>query len=142
MTIPELRQHVARLSPDGPHTEALQHAVRARFKKRDVWYRTQKEHWTGWLRNYDGLGYYGRLRWDRDAQFVYNHVQCAPMLLWLAEAAGAPLEKVAEASMAPSLLAQGYPARWARYGLCYCGEGRGGVDPLVACCGGQCFGTA
>lgn len=100
MTIPELRQHVARLSPDGPHTEALQHALRARFKKRDVWYRTQKEHWTGWLRNYDGPGFYGRLRWDRDAQFVYNHIQCAPMLLWLAEAAGVPLAKVTEASKA------------------------------------------
>lgn len=100
MTIAQLRQHVARFSPDGPQTEALQHAVRARFKKRDVWYRTQKEHWTGWLSNYDGPGYYGRQRWDRDAQFVYNHIQCAPMLLWLAEAAGVPSAKVTAASAA------------------------------------------
>ncbi len=100
MTIPELRRHVASLSPAGPHSEALQRAIRERFKKREVWYRTQQEHWLGWLRSYDGPGFYGRRRWDRDAQFVYNHIQCAPMLLWLAEAAGVPSETIVAAGQA------------------------------------------
>ncbi len=105
MTLPELRLHVARLSPAGSRAELLQKEVRSRFKKGDVWYSTQKQHWTGWLDHYDGPGHYGRQRWDRDTKFVYNHIQCAPMLLWLAEAAGLPDETLVEASQ--SALAAG-----------------------------------
>lgn len=40
-----------------------------------VWYRTQKEHWLGWLRDYDCPGAYGRkVTGGRDSHFVYNHV--------------------------------------------------------------------
>src|SRR5262245_48141469 len=51
--------------------------------------RDQKEHWIGWLEEYDGPGYYGRKNPGRSAEFIYNHLHCPPMLLWLAEAAGA-----------------------------------------------------
>jgi len=47
-----------------------------------------KEHWIGWLSEYDGPGYYGRKTSDRDASFVYNHINSPPMLVWLAECAG------------------------------------------------------
>ncbi len=54
-----------------------------------------KEHWLGWLSEYDGPGAYGRKSWKgRSAEFVYNHIGCPPMLLWLAEAAGVPKTKV------------------------------------------------
>jgi len=54
-----------------------------------VWYRTQKEHWLGWLREYDGPGAYGRIPGkQRDAKFAYNHVVEPKMLLWLIEATG------------------------------------------------------
>ena len=54
-----------------------------------VWYTTQKEHWLGWLGEYDSPGAYGRIPGkQRDARYAYNHVVCAPMLLWLIEAAG------------------------------------------------------
>jgi len=54
-----------------------------------VWYKTQKEHWLGWLSGYDGPGAYGRkVHARRDARFVYNHIVCADMLFWLAKAAG------------------------------------------------------
>lgn len=52
--------------------------------------RTQKEHWLGWLDDYDGPGYYNRCDWDRDARFVYNHIQCPHMIIWLGEACGLP----------------------------------------------------
>lgn len=54
-----------------------------------VWYRTQKEHWLGWLGTYHETGAYGR-RPDsrRDARFAYNHIGNPEMLLWLIEAAG------------------------------------------------------
>ena len=53
------------------------------------WYTTQKEHWLGWLREYDGPGAYGRTSGkQRDARFAYNHIVEPKMLLWLIEAAG------------------------------------------------------
>lgn len=57
-----------------------------------VWYMTQKEHWLGWLREYDGPGAYGRIAGkQRDARFAYNHIVEPKMLLWLIEAAGVKL---------------------------------------------------
>lgn len=49
---------------------------------------TQKAHLVGWLSELKGPGYYGRLTHDMDARAAYNHLQCAPALLWLAEALG------------------------------------------------------
>ena len=89
MTPHELRQRLARLHPVGPVTESLERELR-RPGQRAPWYETQQEHLLGWLREYDGPGYYGRANWDRSAEFIYNHFNCAPGLLWIAEAAGAP----------------------------------------------------
>jgi hypothetical protein len=91
MTPGRLRSVIARLPPNGRATAALTRALSAKHGARKTWYRTQKEHWLGWLREYEGPGAYGRQQWrGRDARFVYNHIQCAPMLLWLAEAVGVP----------------------------------------------------
>jgi hypothetical protein len=60
-----------------------------------VWYKSQKEHWLGWLSEYNGAGAYNRkTRHGRSAEFVYNHINCPPMLLWLTEAVGIPRTKV------------------------------------------------
>lgn len=54
-----------------------------------VWYESQKEHWIGWLLYYRSPGAYGRQVTDgRDAKFVYNHVVCPDLLLFLAVGAG------------------------------------------------------
>lgn len=56
----------------------------------DVWYLTQKEHWLGWLGEYEGPGAYGRdASKRRDARFAYNHIVNWQMLEWLIRAAGA-----------------------------------------------------
>lgn len=66
-----------------------------------VWYTTQKEHWLGWLREYDGPGAYGRIPGkQRDAKFAYNHVVEPKMLLWLIEAAGVSKDLVEAAQRA------------------------------------------
>ena len=65
-----------------------------------VWYRTQKEHWLGWLEGYDGPGAYGRTQANRDAKFAYNHIVEPKMLLWLVDAAGVPSELVQDARRA------------------------------------------
>jgi len=52
-------------------------------------YTTQKQHWLGWLKDYDGPGYYGRLsNKKRDAKFAYNHIVEPKMLDWIIEASG------------------------------------------------------
>lgn len=53
------------------------------------WYKTQKEHWLGWLSEYKGPGAYARKGGNnQDAQFAYNHIVEYRMLLWIIGAAG------------------------------------------------------
>jgi type I restriction enzyme R subunit len=65
-----------------------------------VWYTSQKEHWLGWLQQYDGPGAYGRTQTGHDAKFAYNHIVNPYMLLWLIEAAGVSDDKVKAAASA------------------------------------------
>ena len=66
-----------------------------------IWYTTQKQHWLGWLGEYDSPGAYGRIPGkQRDAKFAYNHVVCPEALLWLIEAAGVRQELVQVAQSA------------------------------------------
>ncbi|MBI2863397.1 MAG: hypothetical protein HYX94_02390 [Chloroflexi bacterium] len=83
ISIAEFISVIRRLPPDEPHPDPR------------VWYKTQKEHWLGWLEDYDGPGAYGRVpNKNRDAKFAFNHVVCPEMLLWLIEAAGTNRELV------------------------------------------------
>jgi hypothetical protein len=60
---------------------------------------SHKEHWQGWLWQYDGPGYYNRRipKTPRSMAYIFGHVHCSPMLLWLAEAAGVDKRLVREA---------------------------------------------
>src|SRR5664280_1944143 len=88
MTRNELAWAIDRLPPEEGHfTLVLKNKIGFTSK---TWYRHQKEHWQGWLREYSGPGAYGRKNGRRDAAFVYNHIRCAPMLMWLSEAVGVP----------------------------------------------------
>jgi hypothetical protein len=98
MTPKQLLTHVRKLNENGSVTAALTHALGP--GRRTPWYRHQKEHWEGWLGEYDGPGAYDRNDWHRDAGYVYGHIQCAPMLLWLAEAAGLPKSTLTSAKQA------------------------------------------
>jgi len=89
MTVKELIRHIERLPED-----EIRHV-------KNKWYLTQKEHWLGWLGEYDGPGYYGRQTGlKRDARFAYNHIVCPDMLLYLARAIPLAPEVVAEAEAA------------------------------------------
>jgi hypothetical protein len=97
MSPDELAQHIKKLPASPPLTMAFEDAWAARWASdagdegRPVWYTSQKEHWLGWLSEYEGPGAYGRKAGSsRDAQFVYNHINNAAMLVWLAEASGLP----------------------------------------------------
>lgn len=91
----QLRRAIARLSPKSPITDRFSAQWRRLGKKggrqqeqKVVWYKTQHEHWLGWLRAYDGPGAYRRMDWNRTAEFVYNHIVNPQMLVYLAEASG------------------------------------------------------
>jgi hypothetical protein len=101
MTPDQLRRRISKFRDHQPLTIRLERsfATTGPFG-RPPWYRSQKEHWLAWLREYDGPGYYGRRDWGRSAEFVYNHVVCPPMVLWLGEAAGVPSRVVAAAAEA------------------------------------------
>ncbi|HEV2156177.1 HNH endonuclease signature motif containing protein [Bradyrhizobium sp.] len=48
----------------------------------------RKQFWLGWLAEYDGPGFYGRQNPNRSAQFIFNKLNSAESIIWLAEASG------------------------------------------------------
>jgi len=89
----QLRRLILQLSPKSPHTNRfserwrkLRNRVVGQQERKKVWYKTQHEHWLGWLGGYDGHGGYNRKNSDRSAGFVYNHIVNPQMLIYLAEA--------------------------------------------------------
>ena len=108
ISTPALKRKIARLPAELPITARFELALtkQGSWSREGVWYRSQKQHWTGWLSEYQGPGAYRRKGGrNRDAEFAYNHIVCPPMLLWLAEAAGAPrslLGKAAREALAAS----------------------------------------
>jgi hypothetical protein len=112
MTPQQLRARILKLKESHPLAAHFEDAIRQRkTRKKDVWYSSQKEHWLGWLKEYDGPGFYGRETWDVTAETVYNRVVNPAMVLWLGAAAGVPRARVQEAIDAalaakPSMSAQ------------------------------------
>ncbi len=98
----ELRRRIRELEPNPSITTRFEYDLMKRGVRSstNVWYDSQKEHWLGWLKEYNGPGAFGRKNWQRSAEFVYNHVVCPPMVLWLGEAAGIATRRVREAKKA------------------------------------------
>jgi|SRR5262245_37144597 len=98
MTPKQLREKISRLPEFPPITGQFERDTRGGQR---VWYKSQKEHWLGWLADFPGPGAYGRKKWiNPSAEFVYNHLVCPPMVLWLGEACRVPKKKVIEAKQA------------------------------------------
>jgi len=55
---------------------------------------SQGEHWISWLGGYDGAGFYNRKNSSRTPRFIYNHINCPQMLIWLAEVVGISSDKI------------------------------------------------
>lgn len=112
MTPNQLAAKIRKLRARPPVTTELENTLdrRGTWSRSRAWYTSQKEHWLGWLSAYDGPGYYNRKNWHRSADFVYNHIVCPPMVLWLGEASGLPKTRIAEAKQA-ALSARPHVAR-------------------------------
>lgn len=94
----QLRRKIKRLDAETPLHKRLEQALQEGVGYGNAWYNSQKEHWLGWLAEYDGPGAYGRQTGkSRDARYIYNHIQCAPMLFWLAEAIEIPANTLEQA---------------------------------------------
>lgn len=113
MTSKRLATKIKTFRAHPPLTDSFERALRecGTWGRKPVWYRSQKEHWLGWLSEYDGAGYYGRKGRGLSAQFSYNHIMCPPMLLWIVEASGVAKKKVLAAkqcalSVRPALASQ------------------------------------
>lgn len=85
---------ISGLSDAGPLHKALEVKLKIGVGFGNAWYSSQKEHWEGWLEEYDGPGAYGRKGQGKSAEFAYNQIQCPPMLVWLAEASGVDSDAV------------------------------------------------
>jgi hypothetical protein len=99
MTPKQLRQRILKLPVSAPVTEAFEaRLAETTTSLREAWYENQREHWLGWLKEYDGPGYYGRSNWEVNARSVYNRVGNPAMVQWLGEAAGIPTSTVKKAA--------------------------------------------
>jgi hypothetical protein len=99
VTPEDLRRHILKLPVTAPLSEAFEAELSKTTESlRKAWYSDQREHWLGWLKEYDGPGYYGRADWDVDAKTVYNRVGNPAMVLWLGEAAGVSTKRLKEAA--------------------------------------------
>jgi hypothetical protein len=96
MTRRQLRAKIYKLRAQLPLTNLFEALPRENdsWGGKPVWYNSQRQHWLGWVRRYNGRGAYGRKKWRRTAEFVYNHIVCPPMVLWLGEACGVPNTKI------------------------------------------------
>lgn len=89
MTPSELVAIIRTLPEDQPITDAVEGRTTAGYPgSRPPWYRSQKEHLIGFVGEYRTPGAYGRAGLDGSARDWYQRFQCAPGLLWLAEALG------------------------------------------------------
>ena len=115
MTPNTLATKIRKLRVRVPMTNEFERMLvrRGAWNNHDAWYSSQREHWLGWLSEYQGPGYYGRKNSHRSAEFVYNHIVCPPMVLWLAEASGVPKTRVSEARHAALSAKEQLPARCA-----------------------------
>ena len=103
MTPQALRRKIKGFEATPPVTLSFETALtkQGTWSAEGVWYRSQKEHWLGWLSEYDGPGAYGRkTSVVRSAEFAYNHVVCPPMILWLGEASGVKTSLIIQAKKA------------------------------------------
>jgi hypothetical protein len=92
-----LRSVIENLPNHGEYSQKLEaHPLLA--INRNPTYKNQKDHWLRWLGDYDGPGFYERKTHSgRDAKYIYNHIMCSPMLLYLPEVLGVSIELIGNA---------------------------------------------
>jgi hypothetical protein len=97
MNAKSLRKIIRNLPEHGFYSIKLEASKRLAINT-NPWYTSQREHWLGWLKEYDGPGAYGRKTHSGiTAKSIYNRVQNSAMLLYLPEAMGVSKKLIKEA---------------------------------------------
>lgn len=106
LVINDLLRYIAGYSEAPSRTVALEQAIQIGTGFHGKWYRSQKEHWQGYLG-------YKRALWAAQgkdygiekAQSHWSRTHCFPMIFWLAECAGVASRTLAEAEAAARIVA-------------------------------------
>ena len=105
MIIQKLLEAVSNFPPQTPFSERLTAVLGTQKQNEESGTdprRTMKDSLLGWLGEYDKPGYYKRGDPGQSAKFMYNHLQSAPAIIYLAEAVGVSEELLARAVQAAS----------------------------------------
>lgn len=90
LTLTLLMQYALGYDPLLPKTASLERELGIGTGYHGKWYRSQQDHWMGWLevqcRQARRVGRYDPV----PARGVWQRLDCSPMMFWLAEAAGVP----------------------------------------------------
>ncbi|MGO4956698.1 hypothetical protein ACTQ49_05405 [Luteococcus sp. Sow4_B9] len=81
-------RQLARLIRDLPEHCPISDAYEAAHLPGDRWWSSQRQHLSAWFNELSGPRAFGRQSRGTPARLGYNRFQCAPGLLWLAEALG------------------------------------------------------
>mgnify|MGYP001583383595 CR=1 FL=1 len=93
-----VRPHMSEQTTIREFLVAISRLPEDRRRRTDAWYESQKEHWLGWLLDYNSPGAYNRkITSGRTAKDVYNHIVCPELLTYLADASGVSRRLVKEA---------------------------------------------
>ena len=100
LVIESLLRYIAGYPETPPRTVALEQEIRIGTGFHEKWYRSQKEHWLGYVG-------YKRAKWAapgknydlEKAKSHWSRTHCFPMLFWLAECAGVDSEILGRAEV-------------------------------------------
>lgn len=93
LNLPDLRRYVAGYEESPPRTLALEQRIRIGTGFHKKWYRSQKDHWLGWILVQECKAIEkGKEPQETDAEGVWKRLKCSPMMFWLAEASGVSSE--------------------------------------------------
>lgn len=85
----ELLYYIAGYPETTPRTKALERRIKIGSGFHNKWYRSQREHWLGWLVAKDGEARKKGVRSeDVWAGLRWRHLMCSPAMFWLADCAG------------------------------------------------------
>lgn len=87
----ELAYIICDLPEETKRLEEMQNILKVGPTHGKAKYRSQKEHWMGWLADHSNAGFYERKNpKNHTAKSIYNAIGCSPMLFWLVETVGLP----------------------------------------------------
>ena len=85
----DLKHRVAAFQDYLPRTDALEKRIKIGVGYHDKWYRSQREHWLGWIVAHEfKTQKRGETPDSVPAEKLWSRLHCIPMIFWLAEAAG------------------------------------------------------